>query len=786
MLVHQHQSGSRYADPLWQLPTLLQWWRFAEVQRVLSATLERLESNDLLVLDSAALSAGVLQTLKFLPQLAGLPQMQQQLGFLALGLVTSVAVRAAEKPASVFKHYRGFFLQAVPLVAIAWHPGSALADQHIDHNRFALRLCAVLAEKEPSLRHCLTEVAANCIVSPSAQSWGFWFARFFASNMQGALAIFAHGSTAEHGAAARVMESLLRQCHRRYSLELLERVLLFLEAWASSVTPLKGSYPHDWLCCAEGLLRGAESVGLTPAACFVAFFLDSLGASGGTAELQCRLPLTVAWIRDGLRARQASGAQEELVLRGYVASKAAEVMGGSHGSLKEDPTDWWHGPAEALRALICDVLVPGYLLDHSPSELEAHRASPICRALPHVIKTFALCPARFAEAEQVSLVIRPLEDLGHAWAERWCGLAENLRDDPTRQFFCSAVFLLVVSVLRQADLERICPMALLHCVRALAQVDLFRGLVQDTWEHRALCLHIMELGAENKDFISALLEALVEFNGCVSVPPSVDSGVDMGRDADVTGHEGVSRSGRFGLLARLLFLLGVVASPKVIDADCFFPLAWPVIVNVVLAMSGGDEDWTFVALRAHALACLSFQRAGTSGRSAEVKSYFAASALALASSPGEDACRAFLHTTRAVAQDMASRCDGDEGKDAAEAQELQLWVLRTISSRVLELLQEDSVDAAEGLFKVFCGATCYVDPSVLPETVYEHCRLRAVLIAHPPLCEVWLTFLIASFPEMSKELLTLRLLGDFPQAAAAYFPASGAEVARNRPWRSAL
>jgi len=61
---------------------------------------------------------------------------------------------------------------------------------------------------------------------------------------------------------------------------------------------------------------------------------------------------------------------------------------------------------------------------------------------------------------------------------------------------------------------------------------------------------------------------------------------------------------------------------------------------------------------------------------------------------------------------------------------------------------------------VLCGAACHVDSALLPKPFYGECKLQELLLAHPPLRLQWLQFLVASFPEKSKELLIYCLIKD--------------------------
>merc|ERR1711972_208206 len=120
---------------------------------------------------------------------------------------------------------------------------------------------------------------------------------------------------------------------------------------------------------------------------------------------------------------------EELVIRGYVVAVALRNL--AHGQTGE----WWTIAANSLRALVCDVLLPAWLLDRTVQELDAHRGSPVCRVLTTAAASWAHCLAELDEEKQASLVMEPLELLGSQWSKHWCGLAPELQDSQSRLWF---------------------------------------------------------------------------------------------------------------------------------------------------------------------------------------------------------------------------------------------------------------------------------------------------------------------------------------------------------------
>merc|ERR1719362_1845075 len=192
-----------------------------------------------------------------------------------------------------------------------------------------------------------------------------------------------------------------------------------------------------------------------------------------------------------------------MVSKGYVASVALEYI--AQGQSEE----WWSAPASALRNLVCQVLLPGWLLNNADSELVAHQNSAVLRLLPTAAVAWAKCVGHLVEGDQMSHVIGPLENLSHDWAASWDGQSDQARGAPLRQYFASLIFYLVGTVVRNTDLSSLGCAGVLSCVRALAFVDMFR---QDTLEYRAVCRCVVERGAEVSGFTGAFLQLLGEFH----------------------------------------------------------------------------------------------------------------------------------------------------------------------------------------------------------------------------------------------------------------------------------
>jgi len=393
------------------------------------------------------------------------------------------------------------------------------------------------------------------------------------------------------------------------------------------------------------------------------------------------------------------------------------------------------------------VLLPAALLDGPPSELASHRGSSMCRMLPSTAAALAQCVPHLRSGAQTDLVMLPLELLGRDWAERWGSLPAEVGEDPTRQWFCSAMFLFVSTVVRQVDFEVVAPLALVHCVRAMAHADLFR---QDTQEYRALCLNVVEQGSEDAGFRDALFQALREFHEALIAS---------------SGGEGSDRAS-WAHLACLHFLLGVLACPALIDAEPFFPAVWPVIIDCIAAVDPKREERGTLAIRAHGLAGVCLGQVGAADRPEMVREYLSSSSGALERDPREDIGKAFAVTTETLMKDIGTQCSG--GAADPEALGLQRWVLHELGSSVLENLREGRAGVAEGLFKVLCGASLYVHPQYLPYPFYRESRLHTILTRHEPMRDLWLRHLIARASEASREVLTRCLLDDFPEQAAAY------------------
>merc|ERR1711892_979735 len=147
--------------------------------------------------------------------------------------------------------------------------------------------------------------------------------------------------------------------------------------------------------------------------------------------------------------------------------------------------------------------------------------------------------------------MRPVEELSCRWCERWCLLSVAECDSLIRQFFGQVVFFLVATLIRDVDLVRLSSAALILGLQALAHVDIFRDEATDTHEHRAICLSVVECGADRADFL----------NGLFDMSEELDRRIATAKSADET----------LGDLAHLQFTLASMACPAVINADQFFP-----------------------------------------------------------------------------------------------------------------------------------------------------------------------------------------------------------------------
>jgi len=279
---------------------------------------------------------------------------------------------------------------------------------------------------------------------------------------------------------------------------------------------------------------------------------------------------------------------------------------------------------------------------------------------------------------------------------------------------------------------------LLHFVRALAHVDIFR---QDTQEYVAIVLSVVDTGAGHSTFVNGLLSMLEEFQVSVSV-----------RSDSPTWEE----------CSRLHFLMGTLANPNLTYGELFLDRVWPVIVSCVgdVRKVGHDrltnDGRLPVALRAHALAQVCMERLGV-GRSDDVRSYVASGIAALHVRHDDEAVLAMVNSVEVVTKATTRSCD--EGNETAER--LQNWLLRTVSQAVVDAL--DRPTAAEGFFKVLCGAASHLNPSLL----ITEANLIGLLQRHEPLRDVLLRWLVSGFSERSKEILALIMLSEFPQSLAA-------------------
>jgi len=495
-----------------------------------------------------------------------------------------------------------------------------------------------------------------------------------------------------------------------------------------------------------------EGEALTPAACIAALLLGRQAAGSRSPEPEVQDGL-LAWLRGGLCTQVTR--HEDRVMQGYVASAAL-------GALAEgQDSEWWAVPAGALRTLVCDVLMPSWLLGRTDPELEAHQGSPICRLLPTAAAALAYCLPHLREEWQASLVMQPLEVLCGEWAAGWESQPADACEAAVRLWFASVVFLLVNTVARQVDLRTVGAECLLRCLRAMAHADIFR---EDTGEYRALCRSVVECGAARPGFTEALVWTLGEFH------------TELCR-ADIDAKAEAGPPMRF--LSRVHFLLGVMACPEVIDADPFFPSVWPVVLScvrgAVMAEGGRSDERVMLATRAHGLAGVALGHTGISSRVYLVREYLEASAAALAATPREDLCSATLSTTAVLAKDMAVRCDREGG--SGESRELQHWALQLFSGSMLGCLGQGETEAAEALFKVLCTVAEHVDLACVPDTLYAEARLHELLAAHPPAREIWLRHLVVRFHERARELLVLRLLDDYPEALAAFSEGGAASSA---------
>lgn len=730
---------------------MLAWQRFAEAHQALAAAVRHVERGDLSgAEDVVALRACILPTLGILPQLVAWPQLQLQLGFDATALTALVAMKAVSSK-ELLKLHRQLLVDAVRLVATAWLSTGVLASQPVDHNRAVLRLCATLAESKIVDRQTLSMIAAHCVGSPMAQVWA---ARYFSSILPGLLLGLSHGS-AEGGATQQLAYSLLRQCHAPCSMQILEKTFQFAEAWehnfGQDVAMLK-VWLHSALVLPQTAHGGAAA--LTPALGLAAFFLGCLvdHAVDGVAAAK-PFGLLPSWLHAGLQHEAVQ--QEELVLQGYIASVAQAAL------VEGQQPDACVRVAVAARRLVCEAMLPDLLLSCTLAELERQRQWTRGSTLGKAAAALASCLAELSEGDQAALVMAPLEELCRGWARRWDDLPSSAQAEeaaPLRLFFGAAVSLFVGTVARQVTPNALSTEALLHAVRAMVLLEVFR---EDQLENRAVCHTLLESGADREGFVEELLRALAELYDPFHA-------AERARDA---GKQHWAR------LASVYFMLGLFASAKLMDCEQFFPMLWPIIVHCVgLRLGLAPEGWWQLAVRAHHLASVCLAEAGTAERATLVQDYLSAGIESFTAEAHEDVGRALAAGVEAAAKDLAARRDREES--STEASELHRWMLRRLCGAVLESLPE--AKAAESLFRAFCAAARYAEPASLPGALYEECQLQQLLQAHEPLRQIWLQHLVARFPEGARELLLRCLLDDFPDCAAAFAETEGGGAAL--PW----
>merc|ERR1711972_730982 len=157
------------------------------------------------------------------------------------------------------------------------------------------------------------------------------------------------------------------------------------------------------------------------------------------------------------------------------------------------------------------------------------------------------------------------------------------------------------------------------------------------------------------------------------------------------------------------FLLGILANAKLIEAVNFFPTVWPIILACIgNSWSKGklEEERVLLALRAHALAAVCLDEAGTAGRATLVQEYFKVGITSLEAKPSDEVCRALLGTAAITARDLAKRCDRESF--FGDAHRLQRWLWQTLGSSVLRhVRQDENDDIGERLFKVLCAAAAH-------------------------------------------------------------------------------
>jgi len=456
-------------------------------------------------------------------------------------------------------------------------------------------------------------------------------------------------------------------------------------------------------------------------------------------ELLKDFEVLLDWIDSAIQQPSSGDEGSEMhLLRGYVACKAVNILSESRVRTPE----WWIAPTNALMKFIYDFMLPTRLLRENTEALNIHRVSPMCQLTPEVGAAMSLCISHIPEPEQVDVVLIPIEGLTESWSEWWHQLTPEDRGDGTvKGWFAKTLFLFIGTLIRKIALKSLGSAALLHCLRSLASVDAQKV---DSQEYRALCLSVVEIGAEKPGFVDGLLRMLPEF--CAPTLPA-DAGT--------------------GPLSKLHFLLGVLTTPKVMGSPSFFPIVSPIILSCITNDStGGAVDVRKqLSVRAHALTSVCIEEVGTDGHADFVKEYVLAGMGGISRHRNSEIIKAMTSSVDALAKNVAQQRNGRAS--SKEIIELGRWILWILSQEVQERLDHDEHDLAEGFFKIWCRAACHIDLSSVPEPFYSDHGLQKILKQHVPLRNIWLKTLLSGFPEIAREILIARFLKDFPESAAA-------------------
>ncbi|CAE7280142.1 unnamed protein product [Symbiodinium natans] len=448
-----------------------------------------------------------------------------QLAFGASALVARVATLARDQPEALQSTVLDLLQLCGAYMSSAWYPGSPLAYQTIDNNRYVLLLGEIMSQVlELPLEHRQVwgELAARCSTSD------LWTSQFFLQQLQSLMTVWPLLSVPT---ATMLSGALLASCEdtSRFAAgnQLLERVLRFQQAWP------KDAQGWEWQRPALVLLASGRP--MAPAHSLATFFLARLPAS--TALSTAVTALSACLARDS----------------GFYAQCAFTAFTGAQGPVPS--LEIVSGLCETL----CLELLPVHFLDMSVADLERERRTALRQVLvPRFCLAIGRCAAALPEEAQVA---RLAEHLEH-WAMAVSLHAASGSSQPARRWFTFSVFFALSTIAREADIQQLAPRVLLKLLRAMSCVDMLR---EDSQEYRAMCLSIVESGcAREEGFRLELLSTLREL------------------EANAVSARESSGAPLLAASSRLHFWLGMLANEVVIKHPMFTTI-WPALVRMARA-----------------------------------------------------------------------------------------------------------------------------------------------------------------------------------------------------------